>query len=276
MSKLSATGFTLVLCAAALGLVAVLLRAQASAGWRDWWVGAWAPREEFTPKGWDFAVGARVLHLLAGFRVRLLVGGTVLLLAVFVLLARRRGSPAPQLALPGEPLDDAVPLAVRETSLAGATERTFEAEYRGGGEVARFGFSFVPKPVPADGPAAFTTGRVSSRAGSHTSGLMFALAQAHGARAGKVNASRRSALDVDVGFFGDKLHRGAGAGSVIAGAFSSEPLGSWIVVKLFVPTDGDEPGELFLALNPEHGEGLFLVKDPEYWGLLENPLWSVL
>jgi hypothetical protein len=61
MSKLSAVGFTLLLCAAALGLVAVLLRPEASAGWRDWWVGAWAPREEFTATGWYAAVGARVL-----------------------------------------------------------------------------------------------------------------------------------------------------------------------------------------------------------------------
>ena len=61
LSKLSAAGFTLLLCAAAPGLVAVLLRTEASASWRDWWVGAWAPREEFTPKGWYFAVGARVL-----------------------------------------------------------------------------------------------------------------------------------------------------------------------------------------------------------------------
>jgi hypothetical protein len=61
LSKLSAAGFTLLLCAAALGLVAVLLRTEASAEWRDWRVGAWAPREEFTPKGWYFALGARVL-----------------------------------------------------------------------------------------------------------------------------------------------------------------------------------------------------------------------
>ena len=61
MSKLSAVGFTMLFCAAALGPVAVLLRPGASAGWRDWWVGAWAPREEFTPKAWYCAVGARVL-----------------------------------------------------------------------------------------------------------------------------------------------------------------------------------------------------------------------
>jgi hypothetical protein len=167
-------------------------------------------------------------------------------------------------------------LAVRETTQPGVAERAFELEYHGGGKVARFGFSFLPKLVPADAPAAFTTGKLTSRPGSESSTLMAALAQAHEARAGKVNQSRRSALDVDVGYFGDKLHKGAGAGTIIAGAFNSLPPGSWIVVKLFVPTDQDEPGELFLGLNPQQGEGLFLVKDPEYWGLLEGPLGSVL
>ena len=74
MSKLSTAGFTLLLCAAALGMIAVLLRAESSAGWRDWWVGAWAPREEFTPKGWYCAVGARVL---TGLGLLLYVLGTL-------------------------------------------------------------------------------------------------------------------------------------------------------------------------------------------------------
>ena len=73
MSKISAVGFTLLLCAAALSVAAVLLRAEAPAGWRDWWVGAWAPREEFSPKGWHCAVGARVL---SGLGLLLYVLGT--------------------------------------------------------------------------------------------------------------------------------------------------------------------------------------------------------
>ena len=74
MSQLSAVGFILLLCAAALGLVAVLLRSETPAGWRDWWAGAWAPREEFTPKGWYCAVGARVL---TGLGLLLYVLGTL-------------------------------------------------------------------------------------------------------------------------------------------------------------------------------------------------------
>jgi hypothetical protein len=208
--------------------------------------------------------------------VRLLVGGGFLLLAVLALFAVRREASALPLAMPGAPLDDAVPLTIHETTLSGAAERTFELEYHGGGEVARFGFSFTPKPVPPDGPAAFTTGRLLSRPGSQTSAVLFALSHVHGARSGSINTSRRSALDVDVGYFGDELHKGADTGTIIAGAFGSKPLGTWTVLKLFVPTDGDEPGELFLALDPEHGAGFFLVKDPECWPLLEGPLWSVL
>lgn len=61
MSRLSAAGLALLFCAAAFGVLAVMLRVPASAGWRDWWAGAWAPREEFTPGGWRCAVAARVL-----------------------------------------------------------------------------------------------------------------------------------------------------------------------------------------------------------------------
>ena len=61
MSKLSTVGFALIVCAAAVSLAAVLLRSDARTEWREWWVGAWAPREEFTPKGWYCALGARVL-----------------------------------------------------------------------------------------------------------------------------------------------------------------------------------------------------------------------
>jgi hypothetical protein len=59
MSRLSALGFTILLAAAGLHLVAVLQRP--SADWRAWRVGAWAPLEEFGPKGRYCAVGARAL-----------------------------------------------------------------------------------------------------------------------------------------------------------------------------------------------------------------------
>lgn len=61
MSKLSTVGFGLVACTAAGNLAAVLLRSYAQREWREWWVGAWAPRAEFTPGGWYCAVGARGL-----------------------------------------------------------------------------------------------------------------------------------------------------------------------------------------------------------------------
>jgi hypothetical protein len=59
MSKLSAVGIARLVAAAGFHLVAVLLRS--ATGWRVWWVGAWAPLEEFSSKGRPWAVGARVL-----------------------------------------------------------------------------------------------------------------------------------------------------------------------------------------------------------------------
>ena len=208
--------------------------------------------------------------------MKLLIGSGILCLAVLAFVLTRQAPAAPQLAVPGQPLDDAVRFTVKETSPAGATERTFEAEFRGNGDLARFGFAFVPKPIPESGPAAFTTGTLSSRAGSQTSALIFALARAHEASSGTITLVRQATVPLDVAYFGDSLQMGPGGGTVIAGAFTTMPPGPWIVLKLFVPNDGEEPGELFLALNPEHGEGLFLVKDPEYWPLLELTLASVL
>ncbi|MGH7512501.1 MAG: hypothetical protein ACREOQ_06200 [Gemmatimonadales bacterium] len=61
MSNLSAIGFDLLVCAAALALAAVLLRSEGRKGWREWWAGPWAPLAEFTSSGGYCALAARVL-----------------------------------------------------------------------------------------------------------------------------------------------------------------------------------------------------------------------
>ena len=54
MSNLTAIGFDLLVCAAALALAAVLLRSEGRTGWREWWAGPWAPLAEFTTINLDF------------------------------------------------------------------------------------------------------------------------------------------------------------------------------------------------------------------------------
>src|SRR5262245_31368 len=127
-------------------------------------------------------------------RVKPLAGALAAALLALVWFTARHDTATPHLARPGDPLTDAVPLIVRETSTPAADQRTFEAEFRGGGEVARFGFSFTPKAVSAASPGVLTTGALISRPGSHTSALLFALAGAHGARAGTIGRTRQESL----------------------------------------------------------------------------------
>jgi hypothetical protein len=61
MRTLSEFGIASLLAAAGGHVVAVRLRSEGAAGWRDWWAGAWAPLSEFDPKGRYWAVGARLL-----------------------------------------------------------------------------------------------------------------------------------------------------------------------------------------------------------------------
>ena len=64
MSKLSVAGFTLLFCAAPLAWLRFCFVPRPRRSGETGGFGAWAPREEFTPKGWHFAVGARVLTML--------------------------------------------------------------------------------------------------------------------------------------------------------------------------------------------------------------------
>jgi len=89
-------------------------------------------------------------------------------------------------------------------------------------------------------------------------------------------------LDITAAVLGQSLSHGPGK-DVLAGEFTSQPAGDWIVLKLFLDTpDGattdklGEPAELFLALNPVAGRGWFLAKDPEYWPELNRVLATVL
>jgi hypothetical protein len=66
-------------------------------------------------------------------------------------------------------------------------------------------------------------------------------------------------LRCEVSFMGSRLTRGDGA-DVIAGSFTAQPPGDWIVGKVFF-AGGD--GEIFLAVNPAAGRGEFLAKDPD-------------
>ena len=159
--------------------------------------------------------------------------------------------------------------------------RLLEAEYSAGGRVARFAFTFHALPL-ASSDISFIRVGLLSRPSSDPSALLAALAHLHGGSLNSKKPPRLSRLDITAGVLGQSLSHGPGK-DVIAGEFSTDPRGDWLVLKLFLDTpDGattakiGEPAEIFVALNPAAGRGWFLAKDPEYWPELNRVLATVL
>ena len=65
MRTLSSLGWAVLFGAAGCHVLAVLQRSEPAPDWRAWWAGAWAPLEEFSPKGRYWAMAARILTALA-------------------------------------------------------------------------------------------------------------------------------------------------------------------------------------------------------------------
>ena len=175
---------------------------------------------------------------------------------------------------------DRVEFRVREAQSSDSM-RLFEAEYATGGTVARFAFTFRALP-PASGDISFIKLALLSRPASDATTLLGALPRLHGGSLSPNKARRLLRLDITAGLLGQSLSHGRGK-DVIAGEFSTDPRGDWLVLKLFLDTpDGattariGEPAEMFVALNPAAGRGWFLAKDREYWPELNRVLATVL
>jgi len=176
--------------------------------------------------------------------------------------------------------DDRVEFRIKEARSADSL-RVFEAEYLGDSTVARFAIAFRPIPK-SSGELSFLKVAVLSRPNSNSRDLLRALARIHDSSARSTKPGRLQRLDITAAVLGQSLSHGPGK-DVLAGEFTSQPAGDWIVLKLFLDTpDGattdklGEPAELFLALNPVAGRGWFLTKDPEYWPELNRVLATVL
>jgi hypothetical protein len=175
---------------------------------------------------------------------------------------------------------DSVEFRVKEISSQGAT-RLFEAEYAAARAVARFGIEFrVPGAGSGDMPV--VRAAIIAHSGSDCRPLLQALARLHSGSVAPIAPRRLQRIDITAGILGQSLSHGPGT-NVIAGEFSTQPRGDWLVLKLFLDTpDGattakiGEPAELFVAINPVQGRGWFLVKDPEYWPELNRVLAAVL
>jgi hypothetical protein len=60
------------------------------------------------------------------------------------------------------------------------------------------------------------------------------------------------------------------------GGFSSKPAGSWISMKIFLGSEEPDAGELFLNMDPSHGQAEFSIKDPDYGDIVLRHLATIL
>src|SRR5437762_1048939 len=130
------------------------------------------------------------------------------------------------------PQADRVEFRVRETRSPDSM-RLFEAEYSTGGAVARFALSI--RDTPASGTMPVVRAALVARPGSDARGLVRALAHLHGGSLSSDTPRSIRRLDITAAILGQSLSHGPGT-NTIAGEFSEQPRGDWLVLKRFLDT----------------------------------------
>jgi hypothetical protein len=155
---------------------------------------------------------------------------------------------------------DAVLFRIEALADMSGTRKAWLATYDAGGRTARFRIELELKAPTSGSPYSFTSGAFVREPGSDGTQLMSDLARTLGAARPAVSASGVERLSFDAALLGRDLSRGRGRDQY-AGAYTSDPKGTWIVTKVFLAEDA---GEVFVNLDPVGGWGEFAAKDPAY------------
>ncbi len=164
-----------------------------------------------------------------------------------------------------------------DIKLAGAPQgssgfRTYQCTYQAGGKTARFQLQFRQKgPMSVDEfPVASAEGKFLAVAGSDSSVLLEDLKKALDAKHIPRKVSRIAELPFNAVILGEKQSRSP------SGEYASKPPGDWMAIKIFLPKDGENEGEVFLNMNPVLGKAEFSIKDSEYGDYLLAQFAKVL
>ena len=126
---------------------------------------------------------------------------------------------------------------------------------------------------PSDGaPFSIKTGAIVRQPGSDCAEFLRALAPTLGFTGAMPTPAPAGRLDASMAILGMNQSRES-ENAEVAGGFTSDPAGNWLVTKLFL-ADGE--GEVFLNLNPKDGVGEFSVKDEEYGAVVVTESARVL
>ena len=151
-----------------------------------------------------------------------------------------------------------------------STAQLYECMYQARGKTAQFRLELNYGPLEGkDFPVASAHGRFIAVSGSDDSELLQALKAALMAKVVPAKVIRANELAFDGVVLGDKLSENA------TGGYSDKPPGNWIMLKLFLPKDGDD-GEVFLIINPVLNKGEFSMKDEDYGDFVIAELAKVL
>lgn len=215
----------------------------------------------------------------------------LLLIVGSVIKVARSSQPSPQavatglavkhgLAMPGDHPEAIVEFQIVEMKPArreGVSMRVWDATYPSISGTAHFEIAIELRDPMHGEQFASTRGVLTAREDSRPEALLSALARAHSAsrslRAiGAPSKTRAREVELVTSILGMGVTRGPGS-YVLAGEFTTDKPGPWIVVKLFLPA---EDAEIYVALDPSAGKGLFMTRDEECWPDLEPLLESVL
>jgi len=159
----------------------------------------------------------------------------------------------------------------------GRPMRVWDVKYPSASGTAHFKIAMELAEPESDMDFPSTRGVLTACEDSRPDGLLAALASAHNAsrsvRAeGEGGTPRVREVAFEPAMFGSTLTRGRGE-RILAGEFTSDRPGPWILVKIFFEAEG---AEIYLALNSSEGKGLFMSRYDENWPDLEPFLASVL
>lgn len=163
---------------------------------------------------------------------------------------------------------DMVPVA---TSQSSSGWHSYDCVYKAGGKTAEFRLEWKQKgAMTADDafPVASAEGRFVAVAGSDNEVLLTDLKKALDAKTIPVSQVKVAEVPSAV-LMGQHQSRSS------SDEFFTNPPGDWILLKLFLPKDGDD-GEVFLNLNPVLGKAEFSIKDSDYGDYLLKELAQVL
>jgi hypothetical protein len=148
----------------------------------------------------------------------------------------------------------------------------YDCRYEARGKIAKFRLEFRQDGPPKgkDPPIAAAEGKFIAVPGSENSVLMEDLSKALEATHPVLTGKRQAELAFDAVVLGENQSLSPNSG------YTNNPPGNWKLIKIFLPKDGDDEGEVFLNLNPVLGKGEFSIKDSDYGDYVVGELAKVL